>query len=174
MDPNHSHRRKTFRYQTDVTDEEWCVIEPHLPMANSNLANARDHQRYLLCDAVLLSVASAAERFAVIVLVFASTVAGNREIHCRCYPNIQRLVSYDQDREGSSERMRRANNGPRPSGATFLTSPDGTKAAWQASRLGCRASDRRSSFRRRVRCSLFGPSDYPRQTEFNFPNSNSS
>ena len=27
--------RKTNRYQTDVTDEEWHVIEPHLPAANS-------------------------------------------------------------------------------------------------------------------------------------------
>lgn len=28
------HIRKTNRYQTDVTDKEWCVIEPHLPAAN--------------------------------------------------------------------------------------------------------------------------------------------
>jgi hypothetical protein len=28
------HSRKTLRYQTDVTDEEWCVIEPHLPMVS--------------------------------------------------------------------------------------------------------------------------------------------
>lgn len=29
------HNRKTDRYQTDVTDEEWRVIEPHLPAAKS-------------------------------------------------------------------------------------------------------------------------------------------
>ena len=29
------HIRETNRYQTDMTDEEWGVIEPHLPMANS-------------------------------------------------------------------------------------------------------------------------------------------
>ena len=28
------HSRKTNRYQTDVTDKEWDVIEPHLPAAN--------------------------------------------------------------------------------------------------------------------------------------------
>src|SRR5450759_5203249 len=28
------HIRKTNRYQTDVTDKEWRVIEPHLPAAN--------------------------------------------------------------------------------------------------------------------------------------------
>ena len=27
------HNRKANRYQTDVTDEEWRVIEPHLPAA---------------------------------------------------------------------------------------------------------------------------------------------
>src|SRR5258708_24765307 len=25
------HSRKNQRYQSDLTDEEWCVIEPHLP-----------------------------------------------------------------------------------------------------------------------------------------------
>jgi len=29
------HIRKTNRYQTDMTDEEWRVIEPHLPAASS-------------------------------------------------------------------------------------------------------------------------------------------
>jgi putative transposase len=29
------HSRKTNRYQTDMTDEEWRVIEPHLPAASS-------------------------------------------------------------------------------------------------------------------------------------------
>jgi transposase len=29
------HNRKANRYQTDVTDKEWRVIEPHLPAANS-------------------------------------------------------------------------------------------------------------------------------------------
>jgi putative transposase len=29
------HNRKTNRYQTDMTDEEWRVIEPHLPAASS-------------------------------------------------------------------------------------------------------------------------------------------
>jgi transposase len=29
------HIRKTTRYQTDLTDKEWGVIEPHLPTANS-------------------------------------------------------------------------------------------------------------------------------------------
>ena len=28
------HIRKTNRYQTDVTDEEWRVIEPQLPATN--------------------------------------------------------------------------------------------------------------------------------------------
>ena len=29
------HIRETSRYQTDVTDEEWLVIMPDLPSANS-------------------------------------------------------------------------------------------------------------------------------------------
>ncbi len=29
------HNRKANRYQTDLTDEEWRVIEPQLPAANS-------------------------------------------------------------------------------------------------------------------------------------------
>jgi hypothetical protein len=29
------HIRETNRYQTDVTDKEWRVIEPHLPAAKS-------------------------------------------------------------------------------------------------------------------------------------------
>src|ERR1039458_7970005 len=29
------HNRETVRYQTHVADEEWCLIEAHLPMANS-------------------------------------------------------------------------------------------------------------------------------------------
>ena len=29
------HSRRTTRYQTDLTDEEWRVIEPHLPAAKS-------------------------------------------------------------------------------------------------------------------------------------------
>jgi transposase len=29
-----NYSRKTTRYQSDLTDEEWCVIEPHLPAAN--------------------------------------------------------------------------------------------------------------------------------------------
>ena len=29
------HIRKTNRYQTDLTDKEWGMIEPHLPTANS-------------------------------------------------------------------------------------------------------------------------------------------
>ena len=29
------HIRETSRYQTDVTDEEWLVIMPHLASANS-------------------------------------------------------------------------------------------------------------------------------------------
>jgi putative transposase len=29
------HIRKTNRYQSDLTDEEWAVIEPHLPVAKS-------------------------------------------------------------------------------------------------------------------------------------------
>jgi transposase len=29
------HIHKTKRYQTDVTDEEWRVTEPHLPMAST-------------------------------------------------------------------------------------------------------------------------------------------
>jgi transposase len=28
------HSRRTSRYQSDLTDEEWCVIQPHLPAAN--------------------------------------------------------------------------------------------------------------------------------------------
>ena len=28
------HRRKTSRYQSDLTGEEWLVIEPHLPAAS--------------------------------------------------------------------------------------------------------------------------------------------
>jgi putative transposase len=37
VDPNHrkQHIRETSRYQTDVKDEEWLVIMPHLPSANS-------------------------------------------------------------------------------------------------------------------------------------------
>jgi transposase len=29
------HIRETNRYQTDVTDKEWCVIAPHLPAAKN-------------------------------------------------------------------------------------------------------------------------------------------
>jgi len=29
------HSRNTNRYQSDLTDEEWRVIEPHLPAASS-------------------------------------------------------------------------------------------------------------------------------------------
>ena len=28
------HSRKALRYQTDLTDAEWVVIEPHLPPAH--------------------------------------------------------------------------------------------------------------------------------------------
>ena len=36
VDPNSAISiRETSRYQTDVTDEEWLVIIPHLPSANS-------------------------------------------------------------------------------------------------------------------------------------------
>ena len=56
------HSRPTDRYRTDVTDEEWCVIEPHLPAANSTgrprAWPMRENQRHLLCDAVWLSLAS--------------------------------------------------------------------------------------------------------------------
>jgi len=33
--PSKQHIREPSRYQTDVTDEEWLVIMPHLPSANS-------------------------------------------------------------------------------------------------------------------------------------------
>ena len=52
------HIRKTSRYQTDVTDDEWLVI--------MRLADARDHQRDLLCDAIWLPVAPAAKRLAAV------------------------------------------------------------------------------------------------------------
>ena len=61
------HIRETSRYQTDVTDEEWfgdqaspSIAEYHGPA--TRLADARDHQRDLLCDAIWLPVAPATER----------------------------------------------------------------------------------------------------------------
>src|SRR5260370_30400016 len=33
--PRKQHIRRTNRYQSDLTDEEWSVIRPHLPAANS-------------------------------------------------------------------------------------------------------------------------------------------
>ena len=44
------HSRKALRYQTDLTDAEWVVIEPHLPPAHGTgrprvMADARDRQR---------------------------------------------------------------------------------------------------------------------------------
>ena len=72
MDPNHPKAAysPTRRYQTDVTDEEWRVITPHLPNLRdgpaARLADARDHQRNLLCDAIWLPVAPAAKRLAAV------------------------------------------------------------------------------------------------------------
>ena len=60
------HSRTVTRYQTDLTDAEWRVIAPHLPQpcaaGRPRLADARDHQRRLLCHASGLPVAAAAER----------------------------------------------------------------------------------------------------------------
>ena len=46
-----NYSRNGLRYQSDVTDEEWRVIEPYLPPAKgigrpSRLAVARDRQRH--------------------------------------------------------------------------------------------------------------------------------
>ena len=39
------HIRATNRYQTDLTDEEWRVIETHLPAANQDGATPRQCAR---------------------------------------------------------------------------------------------------------------------------------
>jgi transposase len=65
------HIRKTDRYQTDVTDEEWFVIEPHLP-ATKTMGRPRAWPMreiingIFLCDAIWLYMAFAAERFAAV------------------------------------------------------------------------------------------------------------
>ena len=68
------HSRTVTRYQTDVTDAEWRVIMPHLPNpahgSAARLADARDRQRDLLCDAVWLPVAPAAERLAAVETIY--------------------------------------------------------------------------------------------------------
>ena len=60
-----NYSRNGLRYQSDVTDEEWRVIEPicHPPRASAAraLAVARDRQRHFLRDALWLSVAPVAE-----------------------------------------------------------------------------------------------------------------
>ena len=63
------HSRPVKRYQTDLTDAEWCVIVPHLPKP---CATGRPREwpmrenlkRHLLCRAGGLPVAPAAERLA--------------------------------------------------------------------------------------------------------------
>src|SRR4051812_13632002 len=50
------HSRVGLRYETDLTDAEWALIEPHLPPSArawtpALLADARDHERDLLCPA---------------------------------------------------------------------------------------------------------------------------
>ena len=66
------HCRKTSRYRTNLTDEEWRVIEPQLPAANSTERPRTWPMReiingiFLLCEAGGLSVASAAEQFAAV------------------------------------------------------------------------------------------------------------
>ena len=50
-----NYSRNGLRYQSDVTDEEWRVIEPYLPPAR--LAVARDRQRHFLRHAPGLSLA---------------------------------------------------------------------------------------------------------------------
>ena len=54
-----NYSRNGLRYQSDVTDEEWRVIEPYLPPAKgigrpARLAVARDRQRHFLRDALWL------------------------------------------------------------------------------------------------------------------------
>jgi hypothetical protein len=62
------HIRKTNRYQRDLTDEEWPVINPRLPVAKARNGRAPGRgvrsSMACLCDGIWLSVASAAERFA--------------------------------------------------------------------------------------------------------------
>ena len=65
------HSRKALRYQTDLTDAEWVVIEPHLPSGSWHgtapvMADARDRQRHFLRDAGWLPLALAAKRFATV------------------------------------------------------------------------------------------------------------
>jgi hypothetical protein len=61
------HIRKTSRYQTDVTDQEWEVIACHLPVVSA-MGRPRAWpmreiiKRHLLCHARGLPVAAAAER----------------------------------------------------------------------------------------------------------------
>ena len=60
-----NYSRNGLRYQSDVTDEEWRVIEPYLPrakgMGRRTVRRARDRQRHFLRDALWLSVAPVAE-----------------------------------------------------------------------------------------------------------------
>lgn len=65
------HIRETSRYQTDVTDEEWLVIIPHLPSANSTGRPRAWPMREIIngifyVNAIWLPVAPAAKRLAAV------------------------------------------------------------------------------------------------------------
>ena len=63
------HSRKALRYQTDLTDAEWVVIEPHLPPAHCTGRPRSWPMREIVngnCYVIAgwLSLAPAAKRFA--------------------------------------------------------------------------------------------------------------
>src|SRR5215210_3624219 len=62
------HSRKGLRYETDLTDAEWALIEPFMPAPNerttAGMASARGDERDLLCGARRNRLASVTERSA--------------------------------------------------------------------------------------------------------------
>jgi putative transposase of IS4/5 family DUF4096 len=61
------HIRKTNRYQSDLTDEEWAVVKPRLPVAKSTGRPRAWPMREIINGIFYVmrsGVASAAERFA--------------------------------------------------------------------------------------------------------------
>ena len=46
------HARKGLRYSSDLTDEEWALLEPHLPAA-SKVGRPREHDLREIINAIL-------------------------------------------------------------------------------------------------------------------------
>src|SRR5437868_7112453 len=87
--------RTALRYETDLTDPEWAVIEPHMPPARqagaaARLDLSRDHQRHLLYPSWRHPLAADAHR---------SAALANRVSLVRGLAR-QRLVRDHQSRPG--------------------------------------------------------------------------